>query len=276
MNLMDINSRKKCWVCGAPSDSREHIFKRSDLVRRYGKIPFKQIGGIVHFKKDKLKHVPSSKSKIVSYEQIICESCNNKRFQPWDRAYEMFEKWIFNNSGMIFDGRIISLELIYGEEHLSSNMSNLYKYFVKTFGCRLASIDTPIPKDIIESLSQENPSSKLRLSFAINKTTFAMLPEDRENFLGVGDLIRMDSKSKGTLERYEWCLNLGWLRVCFFYDMDIPLGLGTPWASDSKCLYLGEFEIFTLDELIENAKKDNLPVLSHLETLKETGGIEIK
>ena len=268
-------SKKPCWICGAPSDSREHIFKKSDFVRRYGNLPFKHIGGMLHFKGKKSRNVPSPKSKIISYDPIICSTCNNKTSQPWDRAYEIFEKWIFQNSGLIFEKRFIPLELVYGEDQFSFQCPNLYKYFVKSFGCRLSSIDFPVPKALVELLPQEYFQTKLRLCFSINKTTFAMLPEDRDNFIGVGDLIRVDSKSKGLMERYSWYINLGWLRIWFLFDLEIPCGLGAPWTSDSACLYLGEFETATLDDLIENARKDNAPILSHLEKIKKNGGLKI-
>lgn len=272
---MNSQSIKPCWICGNPSDSREHKIKRTDFVRRYGNLPFIHIGGMLHFKGETSKNVPSSKSKILSYDPIICSTCNNQRSQPWDKAYEIFEKWVFQNSSSIFEQRFISLEQVYGQDQYSYSSPYLYKYFVKSFGCRLASINFLVPEDLVELLSQEYFVTKLRLCFAINKTTFAMRPEDRDNFLGIGDLIRVDSRSKGTMERYSWYINVGWLRIWFLYDLEIPCGLGAPWTSDSACLYLGEFESATLDELIENARKDNAPILSHLEEIKNNGGLKI-
>ena len=274
-NYMNSKPLKLCWICGALADSREHIIKRSDFIRRYGNLPFRHIGGMLHFKGEKSRNVPSSKSKILSYDPIICSTCNNKISQPWDKAYEIFEKWIFENSSSIFERRFIPLELVYGEKNFSYQCPNLYKYFVKSFGCRLASIDISVPKDLVDLLSQDYFLTKLRLCFAINKTTFAMLPEDRSNFLGVGDLMRVDSKSKGIMEKYSWFINIGWLRIWFLYDLDVPCGLGAPWTSDSACLYIGEFESAALDTLIENARKDNAPILSYLEEIKRNGGIKI-
>ena len=273
---MNNESKKSCWICGAPSDSREHIFKKSDFVRRYGNLPFKHIGGMLHFKNGKSRNVPSAKSKIASYDPIICAGCNNSKSQPWDKAYELFEKWIFENSNIIFEKRFIPLELVYGEETFSYQCPNLYKYFVKAFGCRLASIDFSVPKDLVDLLFQEYFATGLRLSFSINRTTFTMLPEDRDNFIGVGDLFRVDSKSMGVMERYSWFINIGWLRIWFFYALEVPCNLGAAWTSDSACLYLGEFESASLDELIDGARRDNTPALEHLEEIKKNGGIKIE
>jgi hypothetical protein len=92
----------------------------------------------------------------------------------------------------------------------------------------------------------------------------------------MGELIRVDSRSRGPMERYTWHIDIGWLRVWFFYDLEVPDGLGAPWTSDSGCLYIGEFETASLDELIECARKDGAPALSHLERIKSRGGITIE
>ncbi len=172
-----------CWICGAPADSREHIFKRSDFTRRYGSLPFKHIGGMLHFKGNKGKNVPSSNSKILKYEPLICERCNNNTSQPWDKAYEIFEKWVFDNSKSIFKNRFIPLEIVYGEEKFPYQCSNLYKYFVKAFGCRLASSGASVPKDLVKLLPKKYFVTKLRLCFSINESIFVMEPEDRDNWV---------------------------------------------------------------------------------------------
>jgi len=183
---------------------------------------------------------------------------------------------LFENSSSIFQRRFIQLENVFEPEGYSSACPFLYKYFVKSFGCLLASANYIVPADLVELLGQTYFLTKLRLSFSINKTTFALLPEDRDNILGIGELTRMDSRSKGTMERYIWYLDVGWLRVWFFYDIEVPCGLGAPWTSDSGCIYLGEFETVSIDELIECARKEGVPALSHLERIKAQGGIVIE
>jgi len=232
---------------------------------------------MLHFKAgNNGRNVPSANSKIIKYKPIICSKCNNALSQPWDKAYEIFEKWIFENSKIIFKNRFIPLELVYGTDGFSYQCPNLYKYFVKAFGCRLASSGIPVPKDLVKLLTKEYFVTNLRLCFAINESTFAMKPEDRDNFLGVGDITRIDSKSKGAMNRYSWYINLGWLRVWFFYDYNVPCGLGSPWTSDSDCLYLGVFQSASLDELIKIARKDNTPILDRLEQIKKNGGFKIE
>jgi hypothetical protein len=178
------NSQKKpCWICGDPSNSREHKIKKSDFVRRYGKVPFREIGGMLHFKEGVSQLVQGPGSKILCYEPIICSNCNDNKSQSWDRAYEEFEKWLFENSSSILQRRFILFENVFGTEKYSSACPFLYKYLVKAFGCRLASANFDVPIDLVKLLDQEHFLTKLRLSFSINKTTFALLAKDRENNL---------------------------------------------------------------------------------------------
>lgn len=272
--LNEIN--KSCWICGAPSNSREHKIKKSDLVRRYGNQPFNNIGGMLHFANDVSSNVQGPSAKILKYEPVICSDCNNNTSQPWDRAYEQFEKWTFENASLIFQRRFILLEDVFGFEQCSYSCPSLYKYFVKAFGCRLASAGFSVPSDLVELLNQEYFLTKLRLAFAINKSIFILLPKDRDNFLGFGELYRYDSRSKGIKERYNWYIDIGWLRIWFFYDLEVPCGMGAPWTSDGACLYLGEFETASIDELLECARKANAPALAQLEAIREKGGISIE
>ena len=125
-------------------------------------------------------------------------------------------------------------------------------------------------------LPQAHFLTKLRITFAINKTVFALPEAHREVFLGLGDLMRIDSRTKGVMERYTWHIQIGWLRISFFYDTDVPYGIGAPWTSDSACLYLGELETSSLDELIEGARRDGALGLTDLELMKDIGGICIE
>ncbi len=130
--------------------------------------------------------------------------------------------------------------------------------------------------DLVRLLTQEHFSTDLTLAFAINKSMFAMDVDSRNQYLGLGDLCRMDSLSLGEMRRYLWHMQIGWLRVSFYYDIDVPDGVGAGWASNSACLYLGEVEPISLDEMIDLAKLNNTPSLRSLEQLRERGGIRIE
>ena len=273
--MADATTRP-CWICGAPSDSREHKIKKSDLVRRYGCQPFRNIGGVLHFVDGESRKVPGPRAKTLTYDPLICSDCNNAKSQPWDNAYQIFERWLFENEKTLFQRRFILLEEVFGSDAFSNACPELYKYFVKAFGCRLSDAGFTVPQDLVLLLPQAHFLTKLRIAFAINKTVFALPEDHREIFLGIGDLIRIDSRTQGVMERYVWHMQIGWLRISFFYDTEVPCGIGAPWTSDSACLYLGEFETSSLDELIEGARRDGAPGLTDLESLRANGGIRIE
>lgn len=237
---MTDNIVRPCWICGAPSNSREHKFKRSDLVRRYGNQSFRS-GGLLHFVDGKSRKVLGPRAKSLTYNPLICSECNNAMSQPWDYAYEQFEMWVFENSKTTLQRRFILLEEVFGSDTFSVACPALYKYFVKAFGCRLSDAGIPVPPDLVNLLPQEHFLTKLRITFAVNKTMFVLAATGHQDiFLGIGDLLCIDSQ--GVMTPSSWHMQIGWLRISFFYDTPVPCSLGAPWTSDSACLYLGEFE----------------------------------
>jgi len=266
-----------CWICGLPANSREHKIKRSDFVRRYGRQSFQSLGGMLHFLAGEAHEVQGPNDKRLTYDPMICSDCNNTKSQPWDKAYEQFERWVFEHSRETLKRRFILMEEVFGSDNFSSACPAFYKYFVKAFGCRLVNSGMAVPDDLVSLLSKDQFRTKLRLTFAVNKTVFLLEGNDRENYLGLGDLIRMDSRSMGKMERYLWHMQIGWLRVWFFYNTDVPCGIGSAWTSDSACVYLGEFETVSIDQLIEDARRDGRgSALARLEALRDQGGIKIE
>ncbi|MCW5206857.1 hypothetical protein VU08_08035 [Desulfobulbus sp. F5] len=276
--MTDTASVRSCWMCGAPADSREHKFKKSDIVRRYGAQPFKEMGGVVHCRhsEKKYKDIQGASAKVLTYNPIICSRCNNVVSQPWDQAYQQFESWLFNNSSVILQRRFILLEEVFGTD-MFWKAPALYKYFVKAFGCRLANTDQQIPSDIVELLPLDYFETGWRWAFAVNKSLFAMSDSYREGFLGLGDLVRIDSRVYGKMEGYVWHMQIGWLRIHFFYNEPVPPGLGAPWTSDSACLYLGEFEPITIDEQIELIRTGgSASEISRIEAMRDNGGFKVE
>lgn len=270
-------SALRCWICGALADSREHRIKRSDIVRRYGRKSFQDLGGMLHFVAGEAHEVQGPSVKSLTYDPLICSDCNNTKSQPWDKAYEQFELWVFEHSKEILKRRFIMMEKVFGSDSFSAACPALYKYFVKAFGCRLVSSGIMVPDDLVSLLSKDQFCAKLRLTFAVNKTVLFLEENDRENYLGLGDLIRMDSRSMGMMKRYLWHMQIGWLRVWFFYNTDVPCGIGSAWCSNSACVYLGEFETISIDHLIEDAhRRNDDSSLTRLEALRDQDGIKIE
>ena len=152
----------KCWICGGVFNSREHKFKRSDLVRSSatwapGDRPyFVGSGG--------RRRIPSADSRIATFGKVLCGDCNSARTQPFDRAYEVFSEWVNSANHNIMAMPQLDFSCIYGAD-FETAVLNLQKYFVKHLGCRLASDHYQIPAGLAPSLWTDDVRP-LEISFA--------------------------------------------------------------------------------------------------------------
>ena len=103
-----------CWICGRPSETGEHRIKKSDLVERFGKGPYRGDGALVHVKEGRVRDVQGPDSKLVKYEKNLCSYCNNTLTQPFDKAYEEFIPWVMQNEAEVLKRRVIDFESMYG------------------------------------------------------------------------------------------------------------------------------------------------------------------
>ncbi len=53
-----------CWICNSPADSAEHKFKKTDLIRLYGRGPYEGDRELLHLK-DYLRKIRGPKAEIV-------------------------------------------------------------------------------------------------------------------------------------------------------------------------------------------------------------------
>jgi hypothetical protein len=132
----------KCWICGGRANSREHKFKKSDLIRSSttwapDDKPYFVSGGV-------MRPIASPKDKIATFGKVLCSDCNNARTQPFDLAYESFSRWVNQADRDIMMLSHLDFSAIYGAD-FGASVLNLMKYFIKHLGCRLASDRYSIP-----------------------------------------------------------------------------------------------------------------------------------
>lgn len=129
-----------CWWCGSAADSREHKFKRTDIERAFGRGPYRDGRTLV---KQGYGHWPSemtgSKSKVFKFEPMICANCNGVRSQPFDKAYDQFMDYLFDNEAAVLRSGQVDLRGVY-EREWESNSLDLARYFAKHICCRLANV----------------------------------------------------------------------------------------------------------------------------------------
>ncbi|CAG1772029.1 hypothetical protein BAC3_02273 [uncultured bacterium] len=230
-----------CWICrNTIADSAEHIFKKSDITRAYGNGSYKGNFAPVHVKNGVITNVQGANSSTLKYKKSICHSCNTTVTQPFDRAYDTFIKWVLENESKILKRRFIDFYEVFGE-NFETSQRNLYKYFAKSFGCRLVSAGHEIPDDIFELLRKEVFETGLRITFAVNEDILLMIPNDCNSFCGKGDLYFLKNNDEQFIS-YTWNEKISWLTIYYWYNAFPDGKLGSTWIADSQYIYLGSFD----------------------------------
>lgn len=228
----------KCWICGSEATTGEHKIKKS-LLKEVFIDNFKN-QEMLHFKNNKFTKIQGIDSSKIKYKESLCAYCNNQYTQTFDRAYDTFIDFIMNNFSSINQKRIINFYDIY-KESFPKEQTNLFKYFVKIFGCDLNDNGFSVPKDIIELLNKEHFETKLRISFSINED-YLNINYQKKGKYGIGYLVTSQTNLKTKNELNTWynfeIIN-SYLSIHFFYNCPFDLGLGSDWIANKQFLYLG-------------------------------------
>ena len=106
----------RCWWCGSVADSREHKWKRSDIVRMYGTGPYK--GELVWGpgEDDMGRMLQGASSSELKYHASLCQRCNNARSQAFDKAYDVWASYVFDHLDVIKDWTVFDLARVYDSD----------------------------------------------------------------------------------------------------------------------------------------------------------------
>jgi len=245
----------KCWICGNIADSGEHRIKRSDLIKIHGKGPYKNENSLVMVKSGKEIPVQGPNSKFLKYKKSICKKCNDTGTQRFDNAYSKFVDHLDSNEKNILKTRIIELGKIYGEDS-ERGQRNLYKYLIKSFGCRVVEAGRHVPQHLVKLLSRKTFQTDLFITFAINEDKARYLPDDMK-MVGNGDLLwseEIDSEGNFSATYHEY---YSYLHIYYWYNCHWDFGLGSRWLADSLYLYLGSFSPLSPEQREEAKKMKN-------------------
>lgn len=229
---------RSCWICGCPATTREHKIQRTDLVRVHGRAKIFRSANLSYMRFDEsIVPLQGSKSNYVKYQNVLCGNCNNARSQPYDFAYDQFVQYIDNASESLLRRRQIDFESIYGEEWRESQI-NLFKYFVKTFGCRIADSDKSVPEDLRNFLNDVYPNYPLAICFAVDEKEI-LKSEEEQTTLAICNLVH--STGKSAQNRYASAARYRWLLISYWYNWG-PYGpMGEPWHRDQQFLCFGSY-----------------------------------
>lgn len=250
-----MNNEPRCWICGKTADSREHVIMKTDLVRAYGKGSFSPESGPAHVKDGKIKTLQGPDSTGVKYQSSLCQDCNNAFTQPFDLAYDRFIDWILQNEESVLRCKFIDFQDVYGNEFAVSQ-TNLFKYFVKSFGCRLVDAGQSVPSDLVNLLGQERFSTALRLNFSVSEDILLMPPNERGGFIGKGDLLswKIDPHVNDGVG-YSFNEHVSWLFVHYWYGVAAEPRTGSEWIADARVVYMGSFASITAEQRREFVEK---------------------
>lgn len=226
-----------CWICGNPADSGEHRLKKADLVRAYGRGPYCGADAAVHVRGGVIAPIQGPGAGALKYEPLLCQYCNNTRTQPFDVAYDRLMLWIFENEDAVLRKRFVDFFEVFGVQ-FEDSARDLYKYYVKSFACRLVEASQSVPVHLVELLPLQYFKTALRISFSVNEDIL-LLPE-RSLFIGKGDLIAWRSRSDSTAPLgYTWSEHVSWFTTNFWFDRPVDGNLGSSWTADAQHIYLG-------------------------------------
>ena len=144
--------KDKCWWCGSIADSREHKYKKTDIIREYGKGPFRGGSAPVRVYNGQKYFIQGPNSKEAQFEKNLCKHCNEAKSQPFDRAYDRLQNFIKINREFILDSKAIQFRDVYGTDW-NKDLHNLMRYYIKHICCRMVSSNIKIDPNITDYLN---------------------------------------------------------------------------------------------------------------------------
>jgi hypothetical protein len=151
-----------CWWCGAPADTAEHKYKRTDLQRVLGKDEFVVWGS----QGRRLRNVRSvRRDPQVRFPPSLCRGCNTTRSQPFDRAYDRYAEYVDAQMPDLWGMDGIPMKAVFGSTWEPRSL-NLAQYFTKHFGCRIIEAGVALPPSLrafLDDASVDMPDVQLAL-----------------------------------------------------------------------------------------------------------------
>lgn len=245
LGINHMNKPRLCWICEENiADTSEHALKKADIIRAYGKGSYHKLNGKqpIHFKNGKETKLQGPNSDAIKNPKDLCKQCNNTLSQPYDRAYDKFIEYVLNNSELILERRFIDFEEIYGED-FPSQQTNLFKYFIKSFGCRVyANPDFDVPYDLVEIIKNDLIHFKtgLKITMSLNKEVINNLGKDCFHFIGKTEMPYYNLADHPNQFGFSFSEHIGWFFINYFYLINVNERSGVEWIADRKVVFIGE------------------------------------
>lgn len=225
-------------MCGDPATTGEHKVKRTDLERVHGRADAFRSANLNYLRSDaSVVPLQGPNSKHVKYHRVLCGPCNSTRSQPFDHAYDTFAQYVEDRSDVLLSRRQIDFASVYGNGWREGQV-NLFKYFVKALGCRIADAGKSVPNDLINFFKDRYPEKPLAICFSVHEDEIVK-PKHQQTRLGIGHLVH--SEGSGAEIRFASAGRYRWLLISYWYNWG-PYGpMGEPWHRDQQFLCLGSY-----------------------------------
>lgn len=151
-------------MCGAKATTSEHKFKHSHLrqiARRDGDMDPRNVHKASATLNGTLRTL--NKGSQVRWGKNLCAPCNNTRSQPFDQAYDRFIAYMLDHADDLYSRPQMDWAEIYGEDW-QEGATCLARYFVKQFGCMMATERLEVPQDAVEFVQGAARSASLHLA----------------------------------------------------------------------------------------------------------------
>lgn len=240
-----------CWICGDIATTAEHKIKRTDLQRVHGRGKQFTEAKLNYLRSDdRVVVLQGPDSAHVKYDGVLCAKCNNTRSQPYDRAYDSFIEFTESAREELLARRQFDFERVFGQSW-REHQKDLYKYFVKAFGCRLVHAGETVPEPFKLILIDKVPDSGPFFCLSVAEHELSK-PLAEQNTLRIGSLIHVPGAAGSP--RYATSSRYRWLLVSYWYAWG-PYGpVGQPWFGEQQFLSLGSYT--PEDDAVEVARLD--------------------
>lgn len=227
MLIYFFDYRDNCWWCGDTAQSGEHKYKKSDLIREFGKGPYKKSEKLLRVTKERDQIISGPKAKALKFQKNLCGKCNNSRSRPFDLAYTNLMDFVKINESTIISNRLLNLSEIYGSDWVEQ-VKNFKRYFIKHICCRLAEIKKEIPLEFINYLNGQPSLNYFFMKLHVMADVVAHLSElkkkgDFRGDIEISDLRGVFGNSMGSLKNLMGYYRYSWLRFDYLYD---PFAIG--------------------------------------------------
>ncbi len=230
-------------MCGSEATTCEHIFKKSVLKTFFGRGPYENDRALVHVKGGNLRSLHGPNASRTKYGQMLCSDCNNDRSKPFDNAFDEFVRYVRLEGERIQSQHLIDFGKIYGPQW-PEMQTDLFKYLVKSLGCRIVDANLSVPLDLIHLFDSPLFTTALKITFAINED-MALLP-DCDLGLYKGHLFGRHLRvTWPDIPQFWWYENIGWLTISYWYNCVGDSSGGSIWIADAQQVRLGRYAPLT-------------------------------